>query len=556
MILFRPRFHIASFVKFTAVFGVMLALMHTSAVDLGGVVPWPVALAQPVVVAFVCALSFVAPRRTSPRCQACGRKFFSTAGHESGGLCPYCRLARVPTADRRRLEVQGLIIIAGLFFLLALALIWPFAPRLEARHGWLAAPVLTVLAFAGLCLVYFVVSVARLLAKSRLMGLPGQALKVARTCAGVPGKKVVFGSVTVHVFGHHDPTPMLEKQVDTCRSRFEALVGEPLADGTPLRILAFSRRAAFEGFCRRMLVNPGNLDGMYIPWSARTIVLTGEFPPYRLADPERIVRTLLAYFDLDRFKKCTVPVWIQAGVANLIACGGDADERARLNRKMLASLAAGTVIGPAGLFHADPRAWLRLLRDWQDLASFMKYTQLVLQSNSVVEFLAGAHAPEVRRQQFRGFLGEVKPGVAQEAVFESHFGHGYAALFEEWKAWVLDQGVGIHRPPPERVRQALLERLIPLVRDREADPLDRIHAIRDMGKAGHALGADALIEVLSSDHHVPAEEAIWSLEAISGLALGDDSRRWSDQWLAGLPEEVTGLVSSRSDDNGESGAQP
>ena len=56
------------------------------------------------------------------------------------------------------------------------------------------------------------------------------------------------------------------------------------------------------------------------------------------------------------------------------------------------------------------------------------------------------------------------------------------------------------------------------------------------------LGAGALIEVLANDEQSPADDIVWSLEAISGQALGRDPRRWTDEWLASLPEDVIGVA--------------
>jgi hypothetical protein len=542
MSLLRPRFQIAGFLKFTAVFGVMLGLMQASGIGRLPGATWWQTLGLPTLVALSLTASLLRPRQSSPRCQACGRKYIRTASAQQAGLCPHCRNATASPAERRRRERLGLFLLAFLFFLLAVVLVWPFTAFLEARQGWLAAPVLTVGLFVGLLVLFCGAMIVRILAGSLSMRLPARALKAARTCAGEQGRHVALGPVSVHVFGPGDPTPMLQEQVEVCRNRFEALTGEPLDPALPLRVFAFGRRTAFEGFCRRNLVSATNLEGLYLPWSARTIPLTGEFPPYRLANPERVLRTLLTYFYLDATRTSRSTLWIQTGVANLIACGGDGHELARLNRKLLASLARGTAIGAAGLFHAHPTAWVRLLRDSQDFASFAKYTQFVAQAWSVVEYLAGREAPTERREPFRSFLRELKPGAAQEAVFTSHFGHGFEVLLEKWRAWVLDRGIGTHQPPPEHVQQALREWLIPLVRDRSADPRQRTEAIREMGRAGHVLGADALIEVLGGDDQVPAEEAVWALEAISGLSLDDDAWRWTEEWLAGLPGEATGLA--------------
>ena len=40
----------------------------------------------------------------------------------------------------------------------------------------------------------------------------------------------------------------------------------------PLRVLAFGARESLNAFSRRALLYSGNLDGMYLPWSTRTIV--------------------------------------------------------------------------------------------------------------------------------------------------------------------------------------------------------------------------------------------------------------------------------------------
>jgi hypothetical protein len=533
----RPRFEIAAFLKFTAVFGVILALMHVSGAGLIPGAGWTDTLVYPTAMALVCALSLVLPKVTSPRCQACGRKYLPTMSASRKGLCPYCRVATAPRAERRRQAKLGFFLLAFLFLVVAFGAVLPFVGQLQADHGWLA-PTAVVLGLGGaLFLLFCGAMVVRVLAGKWSMMLPGHGLKVARTCAGERGRETSFGAVTVHVLGGDDPTPMLQDQFEVCRSRFEGLVGEPFHPDRPLRVFAFGRRAPFEGFCRRYWIDPLNLDGLYLPVLRRTIIITGEFPPYRLGDPQRVLRTLLTYFNLDAFKKCRAPIWIEAGVANLIACGGDNDELARLNRKMVVSLARGTTIGAAALLNAHPVAWIRLMKDAQNLASFMKYTQFWAQAWSLVEFLGGSAAPTARREQFRGFLRELKPGAPQAPVFAGHFGQSFETMLEEWRAWVLARGVGTHEPPPDRVRYALRERLIPIVKNRSADRRERIQAIRDMGRAGYALGADALIEIVAGDDPALAEEAIWSLEAISGLTLEGDARRWSEEWLAGLPED-------------------
>ena len=75
-------------------------------------------------------------------------------------------------------------------------------------------------------------------------------MSVARASAGEPGEETAFGAVSGHVFGPKDPTTMLNGQMEICRDRFTALVGEPVATERPLRIFAFGKRDAFADLAR------------------------------------------------------------------------------------------------------------------------------------------------------------------------------------------------------------------------------------------------------------------------------------------------------------------
>ena len=47
---------------------------------------------------------------------------------------------------------------------------------------------------------------------------------------------------------------------------------------------------------------------------------------------------------------------------------------------------------------------MKLVRDWKDHGSFIRYTGFVAQAWSMVEYLSGVSAPEERRESFRGYL--------------------------------------------------------------------------------------------------------------------------------------------------------
>jgi hypothetical protein len=540
----RPQFHISGCFKFTAVFALFLALFHLSGIDFAFAQAGPGSVLFSLVAAFVCTCSILMRGSTSPRCQARGRSYVPWAYVRTGGLCPSCRLPKLAPPRRRRITRVSLIVLLFLFLLLPFVLLQPFSPFLTARHGGLAYPALAAGLFVLIFGLHVFWTVLRILAVPWRMSRLGYAVKVARTCAGEPGRSASLGSISVYIFGRHDPMPMLERQLETCRRRFASLTGGPVDAERPLRIFAFGRRLALEGFCRRSWLDPGNLDGIFIPWFARTIAFTTESPGYHLGDSERVVRTLLTYFHLDAFRKVPSPLWLQPGIANLVACGGDDEELARLNRKLTPALARGAALGAAELFDANPRALVRLVKDWQGLASFARYQLFVAQAWSVTEYLCGHQATDVDRRRFWALLTELKPTAPQAAVFERHYGHGFDVLLERWRAWVLDRGAGSHRPPPEPIRHALVGSVIPIVADREAAPMDRMQAIRELGRTGYVLGAEALIDVLrSGDEHLSAD-ALWSLEAISGLDLGQgqDAVRRAEEWLAGLPKEVTGLA--------------
>ncbi len=531
MNLFRPRYHIGDILKFTGIVSGILTLFSWSGADRA---IWPRSVFYRLGIAVVCALSLMRRRMRSPQCQDCGRPFSPAWHRESSGLCPYCRVAKAPPQQRRRLAAQGFVLITVLLMMLSFLLLHPFAGLLQARLGILASTMIAIGLFVTLFLLLAGVMLVRFLVRKWRLTNPGYALRVASACAREVARQTTFGPISVYIFGPDDPTSMLESQLEICRDQFEWLVDEQLEVKRPPRFFVFGSRASFNEFFRCVFFYRSNLDGMYIPWSTSTISITTEFPAYRLADPERLTRVLLGYYFLDSYRKGRTPLWLQVGTANLVACGGDEMELARLNRKMLAALSRGTALGTADLFHLNPTSIITLVRDWQDFKKFSRYTQLIAQSWSVVEFLC---SQQQGLEQFRAFLGGRSSKAPIEEVFNHHFYYGFEILLERWRSWVLNRGIGLHESPPLDIRDALLGRLIPMVQDHEANQLERIQAIREMGRSGYVLGADALIEALRSDDQIPAEEVVWSLESISGLALGDNVERWAD-WFDHLPKET------------------
>jgi hypothetical protein len=424
--------------------------------------------------------------------------------------------------------IFALIVITILLFALPFVLLWPFAGALEGAWGRFAYPAVSIGLFVAFFALVFGSLVLRLLVGMWRMSSPGHALSVARASAQEEPTEHTLGLATVFCFGTDDPTALLGDAMDVVRRRFAKRVGEPIENTRPLRFFVFRKRAAFEQFVKRSLLNAGDLDGLYIPWSTRTIAITTETPENHLSDLPRVVRTLVSYFYLDAYRNCPSPIWLQAGIANELACGGDIAELSRLNRKMLASLCRCTDLQAAEFFDIRTATMIRLVNGWQDHAKFTHYLQLTRQAHSVVEFLCGDRSPEARRSCYRSFVREVRVGKLQETTFEKCFGFGFGELLDQWRQWVLDQGPGIVVPPPAHVRDALRERVIPTILDEGAPVMNRVQAIREMGRAGHCLGADVLIDVLGTGDERLIEAATWALEMISGLDLGPDESRWRD----------------------------
>ena len=501
--------------------------------------------------AWVVAWGFVRATRNGQECPECGRRFLPAQEVAGPTVCPQChrrsldpkQLRKAAAKDRRAsilsLGILTLVLVPLVLVRLLMGFVADHFGRgsgialslvlLDATLGLVAAVYLTVVA---VCLAGVIVALAR----ARLSRSERYIVAHARKCAGQEGQETRFGPVRLWSFEPGDTAAMLREQMEVVRRRFEALVQEEVETRHPLRIFTFGRRRALVAFHRQTLSDLWDLDGLYTAGPARTISLSTEVVPYRLTEPEGTARVLFGNYFLETYKGFVPPFWLYQGIAGALAA--DDDDRARLNRRIIVAHASGTALAAAELFHVKPRALFRLLRDWYDHANFARLTQFSAQSWSVVDYLVGPDAPEERRTRFRAFLKELPPKEAGAAVFERHLGFGYDRLLDEWREWVLGRGVGEHEPPPPQVREALLGRLIPIAADPRAKVMDRIQAIRDLGRAGYVLGADVLIDLLRAEDPVPRREVVWALEAISGLALGEDVGRW-EAWWAGLPRAAT-----------------
>jgi hypothetical protein len=201
---------------------------------------------------------------------------------------------------------------------------------------------------------------------------------------------------------------------------------------------------------------------------------------------------------------------------------------------MIASISGGTAWSE-DLFSMSSSKLSKLLRS-KDSRSAQRAEQFGDQSWSIVEYLGGDQAPEERKLAFRAFLKGKRSKSRQEESFFKHFGFGFGSLLDAWRAWVHDQGTGAAEPPPAQVRDRLVHRVLPVIRDRHTPRRDRIQAIRDWRKAGLLMGADVLIDLLREPGDVPKEEIVCALGAVSGMAWGDDPNQW-EAWWRELPAD-------------------
>jgi hypothetical protein len=533
----RPQYVIADLLLIIALCGLVLAVVRwlgrlTSAKN-------PVAEFLALELAFTAwliARNTVRAKRAPTECEDCGRRFLPSRRQAGPPVCPQCRQRRLGPARLRKETVKGLAAILLCIALSSLgtgALLSDFVARRFDEHYWIALPLIalstTLSLFYLLIFPFVLAAMASTLLRLLLMRSEPYVLSLARESAGKEGVRAEIGPITVWSYGAIDGVPMLTEQLETTRSRFEFLLGRRVEVRQRLRILCFEKRRAFEAFHARTFPVLGNLDGIYLPGRARTITVSAEVVRYRFAEPERTARSLFAYYFVESTKGFLPRPWVRLGLSSVLAGGPDAGELARLNRKMIASMSRGTLFD-AALFRVKARTLMKWTRGLYSHESFKRFSQLQSQSRSVIEYLGGAPADDERRERFRSFFNDLRARGRDEEAFARHFGYGFEPLLEDWRKWVSAQGVGTYEAPPPHAEHALLEQVIPTIRDRRARVMDRIQAVRSMGQTGHALGADVLIDLLEDGDGIPKEEVVWALESISGMALGDDPDRWAAWW--------------------------
>jgi hypothetical protein len=472
-------------------------------------------------------------------CENCGA-IILRGGATEALMCPRCRLRHQPRKEPRKEIAKGVLIILALLSLVGIfgwLMLGNFVSSLLGISHWIVLPLLIVATIIVSLVVFMAVIFAVFILRRRRLQREPFVLGLARQFAGEEGNVVRSGSTTVWYSGPTNPVPVLLQQMEFARSHLESLAGREIGHPPFIRILCFQKRAGFDAFVRP-LTNAFShymkiVDHLYVPQPFRILIICDEELPYLVSDKDNSAAMAFCQFFMELLPGKPHASWVQQGILKRPTTD---DDLVRLNRKILASLSRRTTLG-AHLFDINNREILEQLKDWSDHSNFRKVDQFQAELRSVFEYLAGKQAPEERREHLRAFLADDKAKAQPAKVFENHFGHGFDRLVESWQEWVREQGVGTFTRPPSCIEEGLLNRLIPLLENRQANPDDRTLAIREMGSNGYALGADALIGLLGNDDAIASEEVTWALEAISGMAYGDDPDGWT-AWFSTLPSEA------------------
>jgi hypothetical protein len=481
--------------------------------------------------------------RAAPICDECGARFYPTQGRKPATACPNCRNRKL-THDQLRTDrakvTRSTALTLGIMAIFGVSsLVW-FIRSIFNSGNWIG--LLAIGAISLLSLLSAWQLVLFLIRSRRLSGLVGEeaTLAKARACAGEDGTIARNGATTIWYSGPDDPVPMLSEEFLAAHRRFEDLLGETAIPEQPLCILCFHDRDALSKFYKACFPNVDLSAqlGLYLqrPWNVMTLC-TG-LAAGRLPDPRSLSGSLYCMVLLEQvFGQLPAP-WLRSGIAGALAGNRWRGDLVALNRRMIVALSQ-QIEWSEDLFTTSVNKLSKQLLRTNDPRSARRSEQFGDQACSIVEYLAGEQAPEARKAAFRAFLRDKRASRRHEETFFHHFGFGFGSLLDACRPWVLEQGIGPDLPPPPHVLEALLTRVLPVIRDPEAPRGDRILAIRDWKKAGVTLGADTLIELLRNPGDISKDEIIWSLNAVSGMPWGDDPARWQ-AWWDDLSTESTG----------------
>ncbi|HVW35892.1 MAG TPA: hypothetical protein VHB99_01265 [Pirellulales bacterium] len=469
------------------------------------------------------------------QCATCGQSYYLANAKDSQTECPNCRLAALPAEVRAKRQAKdrrkgwfGLALLGFCLILISLlggvgGVLWILGT------GTIVIPVL----IGGLCAwAHF---------RGRRLSRESGIVQLVEPLAGVPAEVLRYGPVMVWCGEGTTLGREIERELAVCTDRVRSLTGQAVTAGPWLRCFVFGRREHFEQALKALgfVLGKGSYyDGVYLGAPPRVAFLEESEERRKSPDPLASLRCVLVYHLIEPLEISFRTPWLNGGLAHVVAHAGDAARLARLNRRVLADVAARRTLDAKAFFAPLPRiVWNLKLPAERDSAAVTQAAAREVQQHSFMEFLCGAGSTPERRLAFQRFLVDPRRQKRQDEALVASFGCSPETLLDDWRQWVEQVGVGQHVPPPAEYAEVLASGPVATIENEQAPLIERLRAIRRLGREGFVVGIDALIGVLRQGPDELAAEAVWALEAISAQPLGADVAAW-EAWRANLPAEI------------------
>jgi len=392
----------------------------------------------------------------------------------------------------------------------------------------------------ALIIALMIVLIWRQRRRFRRLSDEGYSIEKARRAAGCEGRTERSGEILLwtDVTTPQDQTSLsaesLARELADCGNRVEEILGSACRPQELMQVYVFSKTAAAHNF---LPLSGPNADRPAVycgPW-AHVACLSLESAHGHLIPPEQLLRALLVYH-VAGWPRSQTGFWLGFALANYVgrvtlAPGPDA-----WRRKVALWAKDGTLLPLKEIFKrrttsvSSIGAKRMLPQQYQN--SLRVLTQLV----SLLDYLVGTDSTPERRKSFQRLWQAIgRTRIIEKACTEA-FGQGLAELDRQWRFWASRVKFDSPPPPPAEIAKAAEEFVIPCLRDSSAPIQRRIRAIRILGSSGWLVGADALLDSLSSSHDDLRRESLSALRLMFGrsdVERADDWRRFLEEQQGG-----------------------
>jgi WD40 repeat protein len=499
-------------------------------------------------------------RRTARTCPQCGKTLQKRRRKRTSDAeaCPDCRMETLSTKELaaaagkqgRRTRVALGLVSAGIVVLLALHNYRADGSALNLFEslGFVVAGVIGLMAVLIALFIW-----ARRRALRRLQD-EEYALRQARRMAGSEGRVERSGEVLLWTDAALPLLPgegggegacascragstetsltadWLAAELDDCRNRLEQILGMRCRPQERVQLYVHAKIAAAQRFSPLGGPNPDR-PAVYCGPLAHVGYLWLDAARGLLVPPEQSLRALLSYH-LAGWPRGQAGFWLGLGLANYVGRATLGPGPDAWRRKVALWAAEGTLMPLKDVFkrRAISVSAVGIKRMLPE--RYQSSLRVIQQLLSLVDYLATVD----RKTQFQGLWRALGHTRSIEKACTQALGHRLAELDEKWKCWTQKAEFGPPPLPPDEIGQAAEELVIPLLRDASAPIQRRIRAIRILGGCGWLVGADALVETLSSSHDDLRSEALSALRLMFGrsdIERADDWRWFLEQLHGG-----------------------